>query len=119
MGKGSQRPGDGANKAYADILRSLSGKEFTADLGYSWTCSASRVIYELAKDAAGKPDPSQPPVKSPSGQVGCGKQYYQADRTKKPEQQIARQANGEYPYEISCTCGAVIRAFANLDNLRA
>lgn len=99
----------GSNKAYIQTLQKYAGKEFTSDISYSWNCSDSRDIY--VDDGAGGTK------KDETGRKGCGKKYYQAEKTKKPEQAI-QKVNGEYPYEIGCTCGAIVRAFANLDNIR-
>lgn len=106
------RPADGANKAYADVLGKLSGREFTSDLQFSWNCNAAREIYVL--------DPSTGKSVKKEGTMGCGRRYYQADRTTKPDQMIPKdKVTGEYPVELKCSCGAVVRAFANLDNMRA
>jgi hypothetical protein len=98
-----------SNRAYMETLQKHAAQEFTADITYNWTCSDTRDIY--VDDGAGGTK------KDESGRKGCGKKYYQAEKTKKPEQQI-QKVNGEYPYEIACTCGAVVRAFANIDNMR-
>jgi hypothetical protein len=46
------------------------------------------------------------------GKKGCGEAYYQED--------VPKNADGQVPYEIQCgQCGALLRAFANLDNLRS
>ena len=46
------------------------------------------------------------------GKKGCGEAYYQED--------VPKSADGQVPYEINCgNCGALLRAFANLDNLRS
>lgn len=98
-----------SNRAYMEVLKTHAAQEFLSDITYSWQCSETRDRY--IDDGAGGTK------KDETGQKGCGKKFYQAEKTKKPEQQIAK-VNGEYPYEISCTCGAVIRAFGNLDNFR-
>jgi hypothetical protein len=80
-----------------------AGKEFGADIRYSWKCSPDRDI--RVRDNAGQIQPIE-------GKKGCGEAYYQEDVPKGP--------NGEIPYEITCgNCGALLRAFANLDNLRS
>lgn len=96
-------------KAYVEALQGLSNKIFTADLSYSWTCSESRDIYKTVDGAVVKQE----------GIKGCGRKFYQDTRTQKPEQKIGRGADGLYPYELACSCGATVRAFANLDNIRA
>jgi hypothetical protein len=53
---------------------------------------------------------------------GCGTAFYQED--------VEKQPNGEFPLQIQCNgtikvqgvqqpCGALLRAFGNLDNIRA
>ncbi len=98
------------NKAMIETVKQQIGKEFTAEISYSWNCSDDRNI--RVDDGAGG-------VKEVENQKGCGAKYYQDDRTGKVEQKIAKGADGKYPYEIACRCGNIIRAFANLDNIRA
>jgi hypothetical protein len=93
-------------KSNADYMRALqrhAGREFGAEIHYSWKCSADREI--RVRDNAGQ-------IQVVEGKKGCGEPYYQEDVPKGP--------NGEIPYEITCgNCGALLRAFANLDNLRS
>jgi hypothetical protein len=98
-----------SNRAFMETLQKYAAKEFTGDVSYSWNCQDTRDRYIDDGQGGTKKDES--------GAKGCGKRYYQAEKTKKPEQQI-QKVNGEYPYEITCTCGAIVRAFANLDNIR-
>ena len=94
-----------SNKGYIERVRTYGGREFGADIRWSWSCNKTRNIR----------------VRNPGGDVvevenklGCGNNYYQEDI--KPEMKLA---NGEFPLEISCSCGALLRAFGNLDNIRA
>jgi hypothetical protein len=96
-------------KAYVELLQTFSGREFGADLSFSWNCNGNRNIRML--DASGRNVEGDKP--------GCGRKYYQSDKTNKPDQKIERGTNGEYPVELACSCGGIVRAFANLDNLRA
>jgi hypothetical protein len=91
-----------SNKGYIEELRKHAGQEFGADLRYSWRCSEDRDI--RVRDAAGT-------VQAVEGTKGCGEGYYQED--------VPKNADGTTPYEITCQCGALLRAWANLDNLRA
>ena len=84
-----------SNQGYIEALRSCAGKEFGADLRYSWRCG---------QDGAGA-------TQVVEGTRGCGAGFYAEDVPKNPD--------GTTPYEITCTCGALLRAFANLDNIRA
>lgn len=91
------------------LLPQYSGKEFGADIVYTWNCNSQRPIYKLDENGTSTKHEDQ---------MGCGRKYYQATRTKKKDQAVPAQANGQFPYEIICGCGAVLRAFANLDNIR-
>ena len=91
-----------SNKEYITALRAHAGKEFGADLRYSWRCSADRDI--RVKDASGA-------TQVVENHKGCGEAYYQED--------VPKAGDGSTPYEITCQCGAALRAFANMDNLRA
>lgn len=102
-------------RGFGETLARHAGGEFDADISYSWNCSESRDIYKAKIDpATGQPTDE---TEKQEGVKGCGAKYYQAEKTKKTEQQIAKVA-GSYPYEIACRCGAIVRAFANLDNMR-
>ena len=90
------------NVEYIAMLKKHAGKEFGADLRYSWRCGDDRDI--RVRDSEGN-------VQVQEGHKGCGEGFYAEDVPKNPD--------GTTPYEIQCTCGAVLRAFANLDNLRA
>lgn len=92
----------GSNKEYVTALRKHAGAEFGADLRYSWRCSEDRDI--RVKDGGGN-------TQTVEGHKGCGEAFYAEDVPKNPD--------GTTPYEITCTCGALLRAFANLDNIRA
>lgn len=91
-----------SNKAYIVALRPNTGKEFGADLRYSWRCSQDRDI--RVRDAQGA-------IQTAENHKGCGEAYYQED--------VPKNADGSTPFEITCQCGALLRAFANLDNIRA
>jgi hypothetical protein len=92
-----------SNREYMQTVQRHAGKQFGADLRYSWRCSKDRDI--RARDGQGQ-------VQVVEGKKGCGESYYQED--------VPKAANGEVPYEIQCgNCGALLRAFANLDNIRS
>lgn len=90
------------NAGYLAFLRQQTGKEFGADLRYSWRCSQDRDI--RVKDGSGN-------TQVVEGRKGCGAAFYQED--------VDRLPDGSMPYEITCQCGALLRAFANMDNIRA
>jgi len=96
-----QKPGN--NKGYMLAVQKHGGKEFSAELKYSWRCSKDRDI--RARDQSGQ-------VQVVEGKKGCGEGYYQED--------VPKNADGTVPYEITCgNCGALLRAFANMDNMRS
>lgn len=88
-------------RGYIEALNKYAGTDFGADVTYSWSCNSERDIYTKDGEKSVKVE----------GTKGCGKKYYQRDVQKNPD--------GTTPVEIQCDCGAVIRAFANLDNFRA
>lgn len=91
------------NKGYMEALAAQGGKEFGADLRYSWRCSKDRDI--RVRDGAGA-------YQVIEGKKGCGEAFYEED--------VPKGADGKVPYEIRCSgCGASLRAFANLDNIRS
>lgn len=95
----------GSNRAYIDTFKQQPGKEFGADIRYSWKCSADRDI--RVKNAEGN-------VEAVEGKKGCGTSYYQEDLPSG-----GKDAAGNVPTQIQCQCGALLRCFANLDNIRA
>lgn len=95
-----QKPGN--NRGYMQKVSAHAGQQFSADLRYSWRCSKDRDV--RARDGAGQ-------VQVIEGKKGCGESFYQED--------VPKAADGSVPYEITCgQCGALLRAFANLDNIR-
>jgi hypothetical protein len=90
-----------SNKAYIEAVKAQAGKEFGADIRYSFKCSDSRNI--RVKDAQGA-------IQEVENQKGCGNAYYEAD--------VPKNQDGTTPTQIQCQCGALLRAFANMDNLR-
>lgn len=96
-----------SNREYVTTLQQQSNKEFGADLRYSWKCSADRNMRVFKTD----PQTGLRAGTEETQQKGCGNSYYQED--------VPKGADGLVPYELQCQCGAALRAFANLDNLRA
>jgi hypothetical protein len=85
-----------SNRGYMQAVQKHAGKEFSADIRYSWRCSKDRDI--RAKDANGQ-------VQLVEGKKGCGEGFYQED--------VPKNADGSVPYEINCGgCGALLRADA-------
>lgn len=91
-----------SNKGYIEKVRGYGGRLFGGDMRWSWRCSKTRNI--RVKDQAGAT------VEVPD-RKGCGEAYYQED--------VSKQTDGTFPMEVQCKCGAVLRAFGNIDNIRA
>lgn len=94
-----------SNRAYIAVMMQQAKKQFGADIRYSWKCSVDRNI--RVRDEAGA-------IQEVEGRKGCGTSYYQEDLEKG-----GKDATGNVPTQIACQCGAVLRAFANLDNIRS
>lgn len=92
------------NREYIDALKQYAKRQFGASIRFSWSCSTSRNIRVADGQGGVQEVPNKP---------GCGNKYYQEDL---PNQ--GRQPDGKVPVQIQCQCGAVLRAFANLDNIR-
>ena len=83
--------------------------EMTATVTWNWYCNPKRNIY-VDNGQGGYMEVQQP---------GCDTSYYQKDVDKvlsNPEDPKSPQI---YPFRITCKCGAVVRAFANLEQFKA
>jgi hypothetical protein len=91
------------NGDYIKAMQKHAGQEFAADITYSWRCDKNRDV--RVRDANGQ-------LQVVDGKPGCGANYYQND--------VRRNPDGTVPSEVTCEdCGATLRAFANLDNIRS
>lgn len=102
-----------SNQAWVRLVNTFGDREFGADWQFSWQCSEHRDVYH--------PDGQGGSVKV-EGTKGCGWRYYQGDGQPNPTKKtgyISKPAGGEYPVDLQCQCGALLRAFGNLDNIRA
>ena len=100
------------NRGYVEMCKRLQG-EFTAEVVWTWHCNKERSIRVEVR----QPDGSTTIQEYPE-QKGCGLRYKQADKTNDRAKKVDRE-NGLYPLEFVCSCGNVLRPFANLDNIRA
>lgn len=92
-----------SNRECMQMVQKHAGQEFGGDLRYNWRCSKDRDV--RAKTPDGRTEVI-------TGKKGCGSAYYEED--------VPKNAAGDTPFEIQCEqCGAVLRAFANLDNIRS
>ena len=96
------------NKGYIEATKPHARKQFGGDIRYSWKCGQDRNIRVATVDPA---TGARTGVQEVENQKGCGNSYYGDDVPKNPD--------GTTPLEITCQCGALLRAFANLDNIRA
>lgn len=106
-----QRPT--SNRAYAEKVSQCGGKEFGADITFNFSCNPNKDI--RVYDEKGE-------LQDVPGHKGCGYRFYSGDGKANEAKKIGyvgKQADGTYPTEVQCHCGAVLRAFANLDNIRA
>lgn len=94
------------NRAYIEKMRGFMNKEFGGDMRWSWRCSKEREIRVR--------DTNTGAITVVEGRKGCGESYYQED-----VDPIQGENGKEFPLEIGCKCGAVLRAFGNIDNIRA
>jgi len=105
-----------SNLAYAQALQKHAGKQFGADVEWSWSCNpkrAGRWKYEDGSVAKVEDAESTLDGEDAGFKPGCGARYYQND---------VQKVEGKFPLVIECTnpeCGAQVRAFANLRNFKA
>jgi len=92
-----------SNTEYIRMVQRHAGKEFAADITYNWQCSDQR---------DGRWADPTGTVHLMEGRKGCGEKFYEKD--------VPKQADGKVPLEVDCSsCGARLRAFANVDNIRS
>lgn len=102
------------NQGYGEALVKAAGKEFGADIEFSWYCNTKKPI--RVEDEGGQAitlDGEEGREK----QLGCGKRYYQKDVDRLPAEE--GETAGKYPTRISCECGALLYANENLVRFRA
>jgi hypothetical protein len=98
----TKRPSPATNKNYALALaQQCAGKTFGATVEYSYSCNPNREA-QIPDGVGGFTD---------TGRKGCGNRYYQS--------QIDLNPDGTAPDRIQCECGAHVRGFANLTNIKA
>lgn len=93
-----------SNRAYIEVMKLQPKKQFGAEIRYSWKCDPRRNIRVQTPTG----------VQEVEGRKGCNNAYYQEDLPNG-----GRGADGLVPTQIQCSCGALLRCFANLDNIRA
>lgn len=101
------------NAAYAQALVKQAGREFAADVEFSYNCNPKKEIY--VDDGTG----GQQKV---DGKLGCGTRYYQRDVSKELSDPNDPSSPRVQPLRITCgnpECGASIRAFPNLTGFKA
>lgn len=98
----------GGNVGYAQEFMKHGGEEFGAEVTWNWFCNDKKNIY--VDDGTGRLTEVQ--------QAGCGTSYYQKDVDKVPSDPADPNSPKVFPLRITCSCGANVRAFANLGNFR-
>lgn len=101
------------NKDYAQALLKQAGREFSADIEFSWNCRDDREIY--VDDGTGG-------TSKVEGKMGCGTRYYQRDVAKVLSDPNDPASPKVTPVRITCSnpdCGASVRAFPNLTAFKA
>lgn len=93
------------NREYVAAITKNAGKEFGADIEYSYVCNDKKNIWVYESEA------ENAKLIEVENKPGCGKKYYQKDVTKSED--------GTFPHQIECTCGGMVRCFANVSNFRA
>ena len=97
----TKRPSPPTNLNYCKAAaQAVPGKTFSADVEYSYSCNPNREA-QVPDGAGGY---------TSMGKNGCGERYYQS--------QVSKQPDGTMPDRIVCTCGAHVRGFANLTNIK-
>lgn len=94
-----------SNRGYIEAMKLQAKKTFGADIRFSWRCSEQRNIRVKTGEGA---------LQEMEGRTGCGTAIYQEDLPNGGKDQA-----GQVPTQVQCQCGAVLRAFANLDNIRS
>ena len=108
--------GQVSNKAYAMAMIGFAGKEFSADVEWSWRCNPDKPIRVEAEGGGYVEVPEQ---------NGCGARYYQKDVAKVHANPDDPTSPLVYPVRITCgggtpeaPCGASVRAYGNLVRFR-
>ena len=99
------------NKEYALAYQGLGSKEFGGDIEWSWFCNENKPIRVadeqngsiVCDGLEGRPDAK-----------GCGTRYYQKVVDRQPNE----KGELEFPRIIQCTCGAQLRAYAQIARFR-
>lgn len=131
----TERPA--TNRAYAEVLIAAAkeGREFTADIEWSWRCNDKRDAYFTVEDPdnPGQTKSDRIPLVDEAGNAipdkfrqGCGKGHYQQNGRYGQVGKVNVAAEDqppviEYPLYITCQnqeCQAVVRGFANLTRFR-
>ena len=108
------------NRGYIDAVSAHAGQEFGADIRFSYSCNPNKPIRVY--------DPVSGELTPVEGHNGCEWRYYSGSGKTNAEKKIGYVSKSPvagseppvqaYPLEIQCQCGAVLRAFANLENIR-
>lgn len=107
-------PESGSNAAYAEAMVKAGGRLFLADNTLTATCSPTKDTYQH-NPATGKSE-ARP------GMKGCGQKYrvegYQPKGGKPAVLSIPRDEEGKVALRFTCTCGAELRSWPQLQGFR-
>lgn len=98
----------GGNVGYAQEFQKHASTEMSAAITWNWFCNPKKNIY-VDNGQGGYMEVQQ---------LGCGTSYYQKDIDKVPSNPEDPNSLPVFPFRISCKCGAVVRAFANLEQFK-
>ena len=99
----------GGNPGQAAAFQQHAGTEFSAEITWSWFCNPKNNIYA---------DNGQGGLMEVPNQKGCDTSYYQKDVDKVHTDPNDANSPLVWPLRVTCTCGANLRAFANLQNFK-
>ncbi len=107
-----KRPKFGDNAAAAEAFIACAAKSFGIDWEYQYSCNDTKAIrVEDPNNGVLVLDGQE----GRADQKGCGKRYYQGDVDRVPNE---KNGTMEFPNEITCECGAILRAFGQIARFR-
>ena len=98
-----------SNRDYIKALQAAAGKSFKADVELNASCRSTHDIYDDTGEQV-------------LGVKGCGQEWHLRAYKKKNGKQVVampKASDGSYAETFPCNCGAYLRAFPNLSNIRA